>query len=132
MSKQKFPTIKESKYMDHLQYRFTEEELHEKAQIMAEKSTLKAELEDQKKAVMSDFKAQIDKCEADLNLAAKHYRDGWMMSNVECIKRLNYKTGMVEFIRTDTGEMYKSRQMEGEELKVPLPMDESGKDEPVQ
>ncbi|SME89261.1 hypothetical protein [Desulfovibrio gilichinskyi] len=117
--------VKESKYLDNLQYSFTAEELAEKAQIMSEQSTLKAELEDQKKAVMSDFKAQIDKCDADLNLAAKHYRDKWMMKNVTCIKRMNYDNGMVEFIRTDTDEIYKSRKMEGDELNIPLPTDDT-------
>ncbi|WP_321404543.1 hypothetical protein [Maridesulfovibrio sp.] len=132
MSKVTKPNIKESKFIETLQYSFTKDELQDKAQIMAEQANLKAELEDQKKTAMSDFKAQIDKCEADFTLAAKHYRAGWMMRPVECIKRLNYDSGMVEFIRTDTNEVYKSRQMNEDERNIPLPMDEPGKDAPVQ
>lgn len=128
----KNPNIKESKYVDTLQYSFTEEELQDKAQTMAENANLKAELEGQKKTTMSDFKAQIDKCEADFNLAAKHYRDGWMMRTVDCIKRLNYDSGMVEFIRTDTNEIYKSREMNEDERHIALPLDETDPKEPIQ
>ena len=132
MSKETSPNIKESKFVETLKYNFTKEELQDKAQTMAENASLKTELEDQKKTAMSDLKAQIDKCEADFTLAAKHYRAGWMMRPVECIKRLNYDTGMVEFIRTDTNEVYKTRQMNEDERNIPLPMDEPGEGDPIQ
>lgn len=132
MSDKTNPNIKESKFIDYLQYSFTPDELDEKARIMSEQQVKRSELEVKKKAVTSEIAAQINKCSSDLSLAAQHYRDGWEMRDVTCIKRLNYDTGMVERIRTDTGEIYKSRQMEGEELKMPLPIDEAEESGPIQ
>jgi len=107
--------IKTEKCQEYLQYRFTPEELKEKGLAMAQ-STIEADnLEGQKKSVMSDFKVKIEAAQLQVNINARHIRDGFWFRNIDCEKVHDYATGTVSTFRTDTGECVKSRQMRPDE-----------------
>ena len=98
-----------------LKYTFSDAEKAEIAAEMAEKVTDLSRKEDELKAVKSDFKSQIDGLQANVNGAATKLTNGYEMRNIECRVERDYKKGVIRFIRTDTGEIARTKEMSHED-----------------
>jgi hypothetical protein len=77
-------------------------------------------LEDHKKAVMSQLKAEIDAKQGLVNLSAEKMRSGFEMREVECKVIYEYEENEVVWVRTDDGRVAHHRQMRPDERQRPL------------
>lgn len=101
-------------------YKFSEEELRKIAETLAMKTQELAEIEEEKKAVASAFKERGDRVSAEQRSAARKYKDGYEMRNIECEVRRDYDAGIIRYIRTDTGEIAQETQMSMAERQLTL------------
>lgn len=102
----------------YVKYEFIEEEKREISIEMAEKVSRLDSLEDELKAVKSDFKSQIDQTSADMKNLASKINNGWEMREIKCIIEYDYENGIVRHIRTDNGQEVKTRKMNQEERQM--------------
>jgi hypothetical protein len=106
-----------------VKHTFTEEEKRQIAQDMAQKVSELAQLEDQKKAVASQIKSEIDKKQAEVNISATHLNTGYEMRSVKCEVERDYKRRIVRYIRTDNGQLGREVPMTADELQKKLPLE---------
>ena len=111
----------EPKYENEfVKYTFTDEEKKEIAAEMAQKIVNLQQAEDDKKAIMSDYKSQIDGIQAGINSAATKLTSGYEMRSVKCEVVPNYKKKVWEYINVDTGLMIKEKGMTSNDLQMKL------------
>ncbi len=92
-------------------YDFTREELQEIAEHLAMKTQELAEVEVEKKSVMSSYKERIDGVAIEISKSARKYKDKNEMRNIECVVERDFKEGVVTYIRGDNGEIAKTTKM---------------------
>lgn len=80
-----------------IRYQFTGEEQANNSKELAETCGQKKEVEDEKKSVMSSFKAKIDSHDARINVLSKWISTGYDYRSVECVLKKNFKTGKREY-----------------------------------
>ena len=105
---------------EYLKYVFSQEEKADIAIEMAQKVSELSQAEDEKKAIMSDFKSRIDGLQARVNSAAIKLNNGYEMRSIECEVVPNWEEKIWEYIREDTGEITKTAQMTPEDLQLKL------------
>ena len=105
-----------------VKHTFTEEEKKQIAQDMAQKVSELAQLEDQKKAVASQIKSEIDKKQAEVNISATHLNTGYEMRSVKCEVERDYKRRLIRYIRIDNGQIGREVTMTNEDLQKQLPI----------
>ncbi len=105
---------------EYCKYVFSDVEKKEIATEMAQKVSALQELEDDLKAVKSDFKGRIDRVTAEVNGAATKINTGSEMRQIECEVEYNYATKMVRSVRTDTFETVRERKMTSDEMQMDL------------
>lgn len=105
-------------------YVFTEKE---KAQIAADLANGVAELarmEERKKSVASQIKAEIDAKQSSVNAAAEKLRSGFEMRDIECEVVYAYIDDVIRWVRTDNGRIAFERRMRPEERQMKVPFDD--------
>lgn len=105
---------------EYVKYVFSE---GEKKLIAAEMAQQVADLnqkEDDKKAIMSDLKSQIDRLQAEVNNAATNLNNGYEMRSIKCEHVPDYKRGVWKVTRTDNFEVIKERPMSEADLQRSL------------
>lgn len=114
----------------YLRYIFTEEEIAEKAKLLALSIQRKAAAEVEKTAVVSDFTQRIKKeLEAQSRLA-NDMNSGWEMRNITCSILLDSPDpGKATVMRDDTGEIVEVRPMLKEERQGTLELIAGSKQE---
>ena len=105
---------------EYLKYSFTEKEKAEISKEMAQLITEKAGAEDEKKAIASKFKSQIDGLDAAINAGADKIRSGYEYRQIACEAVPVDEKRVWEIFRLDTGEKVKTRKMTADELQLPL------------
>lgn len=109
----------EPKYENEfIKYTFTDEEKKEIAAEMAQKIVNLQQAEDDKKAIMSDYKSQIDGIQAGINSAATKLTAGCEMRSTKCQVMPNYPKKVWEYIRVDTGLLVKEKNMTSNDLQM--------------
>lgn len=109
----------EPKYENEfIKYLFTESEKKEIASEMAQKIVNLQQAEDDKKAIMSDYKSQIDGIQAGINSAATKLTAGHEMRSTKCQVVPNYEKKVWEYIRVDTGLLIKEKGMTFNDLQM--------------
>ena len=103
---------------EFIKYVFTESELKEIASEMAQKIVNLQQAEDDKKAIMSDYKSQIDGIQAGINSAATKMTSGYEMRSMKCQVVPDYPRKIWQYIRVDTGEMVKEKGMTSSDLQM--------------
>lgn len=106
--------------MQYCKYQFTPEELREIAKTLAHKTQELGEIEEEKKAVASAFKERSDRVQAEQRSAARKYKDGYEMRNIECLVQRDYDAGVIRYIRTDNGEIASETKMTMAERQMTL------------
>lgn len=109
--------LKIRKTTEFLRYHFSEEEKKQLAQTMAQNVIKVRDLEEEKKAVTSQFASQINEAVATSNSATQKLESGFEMRTVDCEELFHYDEMRVFTIRLDTGEQIKGRDMTNEELQ---------------
>lgn len=105
----------------YLKYQFTAEELKEKSSQLARECRRAEETEDDKKRVMSDFKAKIDALQASISLLSGHINNGYEYRDIECTVELNVPVaGKKTITRTDNDEQVAVENMDSEEMQEKL------------
>ena len=92
-------------------YEFSAEEKRDNAQTLAIKTQDLEQAEDEKKSVMSTYKERIDKIALEVKSAARMYKDGYEMRDIECVVERDFDSGVVKFVRTDNGEIARTSKM---------------------
>ena len=109
----------EPKYENEfIKYLFTDEEKKEIAAEMAQKIVNLQQAEDDKKAITSDYKSQIDGIQAGINLTATKLTTGYEMRSTKCQVVPNYPKKVWEYIRVDTGLLVKEKGMTTNDLQM--------------
>lgn len=106
---------------DHLKVLFTEGELRQKGLTLAQTMGEIDHLENEKKAVQSDFKGKIDAKSADVKKLKDQINNGYDYLPVKCEIRYNQPTpGMKTIVRLDTLEVVSSVEMNGDERRMKI------------
>jgi len=96
-------------------YTFTEDEKKELSEKLARGISDLAALEDHKKEMASQIKAEIDETKAAVNRYARHLQAGFEMRDLWCVVIMDYNEGTVSYVREDNGEIVRERRMTPEE-----------------
>jgi hypothetical protein len=99
-------------------YVFSEEEKRQMAQELANKNIEIAGLEDEKKAVMSSFKARIDAATANVNLLATHLAQGKKQIFYKCYLDFDRTRKMRLWKEQKTHKVIKEEPMREEDQQV--------------
>ncbi|GAB4052492.1 hypothetical protein [Spirosoma litoris] len=112
-------------------HHFTKEEQEENNLALAHARVAVTELEDEKKAVMSQYKAKIDAKTSDMNLLARFVIDKCTSRSKYAAKTKNFTKGLWEWIDEETGEIIKTEKLSPKDLQqdIPFPEPEKPKDE---
>jgi hypothetical protein len=111
---------------EYLKYQFTEPELKERATQLARECRELEDIENEKKQVMSDFKAKIDGHQAKISGLSNNINNGYEYRYIDCEVVLNQPIdGEKQIIRKDTGELVKQEAMTPQELQEELPLEET-------
>lgn len=102
---------------EFLRYHFTDEEKKDLAPTMAQSVINARDLEEQKKAVVSQYSSQINEATAKSNSAAQKIESGFEMRTIDCEEHYIYGANVMRTIRLDSGEVIKERTMTNAELQ---------------
>ena len=105
---------------EYVKHMFSEEERAELAVEMARGVSELASAEDNKKAAMSQMKAEIDLLSAKVASAAEKINSGYEMRRIKCRMEPDYRAMVWNIYREDTGELLKSRRMSPDETQMQI------------
>ena len=106
---------------EYLKYKFSEKELREKSEKLAQDCREKRETEEAKKQITSDLKAKIDAFDASISQISNHINSGYEFRYIECDVHLNDPDpGFKSIVRKDTFEVVKVEPMTAAELQEEL------------
>ena len=103
-----------------VKYIFPTDEKKEIAAELAQKVIELQHVEDEKKAIMSQFKSRIDQTQAAVNGAASKLSSGYEMRNIECEITSDYENKVFNYHRTDTNELVRQKKMSQDDLQKKL------------
>jgi phosphopantetheinyl transferase (holo-ACP synthase) len=113
--------MRTEKVTEYLQYHFTDEELLEIARETSRTLSEKRILEDKKAELAKTLAGEIAVKQATIDRLGSQISSGYEWRNIECILRYDSpRPGLVELVRTDTGEVSKTRRMSDGELQMRL------------
>lgn len=105
---------------EHIKHIFDENEKKEIAVELAQKVANLQQAEDDKKAVMSEYKSQIDGIQADINGAARKLNNGYEMRTIKCEVVPIWDKKVWEYRLLDNGDMIKEKAMTADDLQMKL------------
>ena len=112
---------KEKWSMEYLKYQFTDDEKREISEQMAQQVSELATVEDELKAVKSDYKSRIDGLQANVNGAASKLNNGYEMRQIKVQWIPDWDDKIWSIMREDTGEIVKTIKMTQEDLQTSIP-----------
>jgi hypothetical protein len=99
----------------------TDAEKQALGQEMADRTAEADRLRDELDSLKKDFNSRIRIAEITARSCGEKIRNGYEMREVECTVEVDPKTRLVRYIRTDTGEVARTRPAEQSDLQQPLP-----------
>lgn len=112
----------------YLRCAFTDAEMGELAATMADKTQELKRIDANAKAAAAQFKSDKESAQNEIDNAARKYRDGYEMRDVECEETVDFEAGVVRYWRCDNGELAQQRQLTNEERQMRLDEIETEKD----
>ena len=104
-----------------LKYQFSHDEIHEKGILLASLTQEAAAIEDEKKAIVSEFKAKLDSKTAAIGSIGNHINNGYEHRYIECTTIFDEPSpGFKTTYRNDTKEKVSTAQMTPDELQLPI------------
>ncbi len=104
----------------YLRCTFTNEELSDIAATMADKTQELKRIDANAKAAAAQFKSDKESAQNEIDNAARKYRDGYEMRDVECEETVDFEEGVARYYRTDNGELAQVRKLTNEERQMRL------------
>ena len=123
MAKKTEDAVKTTTETRTLKCELTDAETREAADVLARALDTLECLEDEKKKLTSDFKAQIEGKEAELRIQKNLVRNKYEHRPTQCKMTLNYTKQMVIVTRDDTGAVVVERKMLEEEKQMQMGFD---------
>jgi hypothetical protein len=125
--------IKNKKLTEYLKYEFTDAEIADMARELARHNRRIASLEEDKKSVVAQFKADMDKVSADISRLSQFIVTGSEFRNVECTMVLDTpETGKKTVTRLDNNEVVRIVPMTDEDRQMALNLEaEADSKEPI-
>jgi hypothetical protein len=109
-------------------YKFTDAELLEIGQHLAEATENLEALKEEKKKVVSDFAAKISAAQADANVAVNQLRSGWEHREMACTIHFDVPAkNRKSYIRDDTGETVGNEPMDEHDRQAQLDFEKDEK-----
>lgn len=99
---------------------FTDKEMAEIASTMADKAQELKRIDANAKAAAAQFKSDKEAAQNEIDNAARKYRDGYEMRDVECEETVDFESGVVRYWRTDNGDLAQERKIANEERQMRL------------
>lgn len=96
----------------------SKEEINQKAHHLAEALTNKADLIEQKKTAVSEFKAMIEKKDALIRQLSVEITSGSITEDVQCIIHKDYEAGLKQYIYH--GEVVESEPLAPEDRQLSI------------
>lgn len=113
--------MRTEKLTEYLQYQFTDAELLDLAREQSRILQEKASLERKKSEVAKTLAGEIEGKAGTIDALSEKIRNGYEWRDIECVLYFDQPTpGMAMLIRTDTGEVVKTRRMTAGELQLQL------------
>jgi len=110
-----------------LRCQLTPDEIRVATQKLVETLDKAREVEADKKAVATEYKARLDRLDAEVNELVGTVRDGHETREVHCELRLDYDEMTSTCVRMDTDEVVSERPMQEDEKQMTMPFDEDDK-----
>ena len=101
---------------------FSVEERLELSQKLAASMQKSAQIENEKKQVMSGYKAQLDALSSNENSLATQIANGYEMRNTPCIVTMEYNTGKKLYHHRTSGELIYEAAMSQTDYQQKLPL----------
>lgn len=111
--KQKFKKL-------YLRCTFTDAEMADLASTMADKTQELKRIDANAKAAAAQFKSDKEAAQNEIDNAARRYRDGYEMRDVECEETVDFESGVVRYWRCDNGDLAQERKLTNEERQMRL------------
>ena len=105
---------------EYIKHSFTDDKKAEIAIEMAQKVSELSSAEDDKKAVMSDFKSRIDLLQANVNSAATKLNNGYEMQNIKCEIVPDWDKKVWQYFRVDDESLVREKPMTADDLQMKL------------
>lgn len=115
------PTIPHTnmkKELHTIRYSFTPYEIAQKSTQLAETCGDKSRLAEEKKSVMSDYKAKIDAKDSVIGLLSNHITNGYEIKSVECDVEYDFHAGLKRYFWQ--GELYDTRPMDDNDRQLEI------------
>ena len=110
---------------EFLKCELTREEVEEAANKLATEIDSLTSLEEELKSVKADFKAQVEKSNAQVLMLTGLVRNKWQYRHIECDVLYDYTEQTVIVTRKDTGEVTEERAMSLGEKQMSFDFDEA-------
>jgi len=110
-------------FVTQLDRPLTQDEKDELGIEMADAVKRREQAEDEIKAAKNKWKPQIENSNVILADSARTLRSGKIKDDITCHKIIYLESGMVEFMRTDTGEVFHRRPIKEDERQLRLEVD---------
>lgn len=101
-------------------YEFTDEEKRAIAQELARRNIDKAQVEDEKKSVMSDFKDRLDRINMDVNKASRQLVDGFEYRDFSCYIVKHFKLGIKRYHDKNTDKVVDEKPLDPSDYQLEL------------
>lgn len=109
------------KCKEFLEYRFSEDEIKDYSNTLARVTQEKIALENEKKAITSEFKAKIDTKVAEAETLARKITNKSEHRYIDCELHMNTPVAAKKrLVRKDTGEIVWEKPMTAEEMQLQL------------
>ena len=119
----KKPKIATKQMSEFLRCELTREEVASAANDLATLLDDRQALEEALASVKAEFKAKIEKCEANIKIKQRLVRDKYEHRSTECDIAYNYTDGTVKITRKDTGKVTEEREMTLGEKQMTMEFD---------
>lgn len=112
--------VKVERFTRNLRVTLREPEVVERAKRSAYLLGEIQQKQDERDAAKKQANAQIEELEAEMHRLSLEVRDGGTYKDVPCERRYIYRTGTVQEVRTDTGDLLNERAMTDRERQLEL------------
>jgi hypothetical protein len=122
---QETPERKVIQTKEFVKYQFTHDEIHAMGADLARVATEHRNIDNERKAIASEFKAKLDGKSAEIEMISSHINSGFQHKYVDCKCVYNDpQPGFKTTYRHDSGEIVKTESMSPDELQVVIPFED--------
>lgn len=120
---------KREKVSKSAMYYFNGEELLQIGKDISQQLSDLRQLENQKKAIVSEFKAKIDAKTSEININSGYIQNGFCYRTYDCYLVRNFEEGNREYYNSHTGELVATEKLTPDDYQVKIDLEESNKDQ---